>query len=264
MKSLGVRDYHIHSNISFDGQMPIREICQEAMARGMAGLTFTEHWEAGYPSINLDREEYARQIKAARAEFPNLIIGMGMELGFSSDYIQEAAQAAEKGWDFIIGSCHVIEGLTVTDGAYGREQDKAQCYGGYLRTLCRLVKENPCFDVVGHLDLPCRAYPGENRALLYEDFSAELDALFETIIPLGIGIELNTAGWRYGLDSPHPHISVLKRYRELGGEIITCGSDAHTRPSIGYRLEDAYDILRAAGFKYVSFFTERRLEQAPL
>ena len=266
MKIKGVQDYHLHSNVSFDGRVPIREMCQEAINRGLLGLTFTEHWELGYQNsrFTFNIEEYKKQIEDARGEFPDFEIGMGIELGLSSFHQEEAQKISQHGWDFIIGSCHNIDGVNVSGGDYGMGKSKKECYGGYLRELCRIIKENPVFDVVGHLDLPRRDANYTNRDLLYKDFSDEIDALFAEIIPLGIGIELNTAGWRYGLDAAQPHISVLKRYRQMGGEIITCGSDRHTFASIGHRLGDAYDILRAAGFKYVSLFKGRKLRQVEL
>ncbi len=266
MKIGGAQDYHIHSNISFDGRISIREMCREALNRGLSGLIFTEHWELGYKNSRFifNIEEYKRQIEKAREEFPNFEIGRGIELGLSSAAREEAAEIAEKDWDFIIGSCHNIDGINVSGGDYCQNKNKKQCYGGYLRDICRLIKENPVFDVVGHLDLPRRDAAYSDRGLIYEDFREEIDELFSLIIPLGIGIELNTAGWRYNLDAAQPHISVLKRYRQMGGEIITCGSDCHTLASIGYRLEDGYEILRQAGFKYVSLFKGRKLKQAEL
>ena len=49
---------------------------------------------------------------------------------------------------------------------------------------------------------------------------------------MGKGIELNTGGFKYGLGHPNPCEDIIKRYKELGGEIITLGSDAHKCESL--------------------------------
>jgi histidinol-phosphatase (PHP family) len=254
-------DYHVHSDISFDGNLTIEKICAEGLRRGLSGITFTEHWEIDENNAfyAFDASYYQKQIHKARLSFPSLTIGMGIELGLYEGSSLAAAEASALGWDFIIGSCHKINGMAADGCGFCRGKNRRECFGNYIEALNRAIKESPCFNVVGHLDLPRRRTNYENNTLTYEDFREELNALFETIIPLGIGIELNTAGWRYRLGSAQPDISILKGYRKKGGEIITCGSDAHVFDSIAYRIADAYDILRAAGFKYVSLFEKGQM-----
>ena len=74
----------------------------------------------------------------------------------------------------------------------------------------------------------------------------------------GKGIELNTAGFKYGLGFAHPHISILKRYKELGGEVITVGSDAHQPENIAYDFDRAKEVLKDSGFKYYTEFKGRK------
>lgn len=259
-------DYHVHSNVSFDGQVSIHDMCKEGQKRGLSGITFTEHWELSWSNsqITFDVPEYRAAIAAARAAFPDFEIGMGIELGLDSKSSDDAQKASELGWDFIIGSCHNIDGVDVNGGNYCKGKEKEECFRGYLINLTRIIKSSPYFDVVGHLDLPRRDASFEDRSLYYADYADEIDALFKLIIPMGIGIELNTGGWRYGLDGAQPHMSVLKRYREMGGEIITCGTDCHTFKSIASYMPDGYEVLRQAGFKYISLFKERKPYQHKL
>ena len=86
------------------------------------------------------------------------------------------------------------------------------------------------------------------------------DEILKTLISMGKGIELNTAGLKYGLGWAHPHPEVLKRYRELGGEMITVGSDGHKAEHYAWEFDKAEDILRDAGFKYYAVFRGRKPE----
>ena len=85
-----------------------------------------------------------------------------------------------------------------------------------------------------------------------------LDEILRTLIRKNVGIELNTGGYHYGLGEPNPCVNIIRRYRELGGEIITIGADAHTPDKIGYAFDKAADVLRECGFSYYAVFKNRR------
>ena len=87
-----------------------------------------------------------------------------------------------------------------------------------------------------------------------------MDEILKTLVSMGKGIELNTAGLKYGLGWAHPHPEVLKRYRELGGEIITVGADAHAPEHVGFAFEKVPQILKDAGFIYYTVFRKRKPE----
>ena len=82
----------------------------------------------------------------------------------------------------------------------------------------------------------------------------------KVLISKNIGLELNTAGLKYGLSFAHPQVEVLKRYRELGGEIITVGSDGHKPEHLAYDFHKVPDILEEAGFSYYTIFKNRKPE----
>jgi histidinol-phosphatase (PHP family) len=72
--------------------------------------------------------------------------------------------------------------------------------------------------------------------------------ILSRVIADGKGIEVNTSGWRYGLGAPQPTDDVLRLYRDLGGTIVTIGSDSHNPEHLGAYLRLAQDRLRALGF----------------
>lgn len=85
-----------------------------------------------------------------------------------------------------------------------------------------------------------------------------IDTALRMLIEKGKGIEINTAGLKYGLKYPNPCPDILKRYRELGGEIITTGSDAHQTEYVAHRFDVIEDMLKGAGFGYYTVFERRK------
>jgi len=254
-------DYHVHSSNSFDSRLKMEDACRLAVNRGLSGLTFTEHIEfvcPGFGDIEPYRDYYIREIKECRARFSELTLGMGAEVGLQSCVVAENRQAVAKGYDFVIGSVHTVDGLSVHDGSYSAGKGRFECYSGYLAAILQQVRLFSDFDVLGHIDLIRRDNCFADRTMQYEEFKEQYDALLRELIETGHGIEVNTAALRYDLDSMHPDLSVLKRYRALGGEIITCGSDAHLERSLGMNIREGYELIKAAGFKYITTFCERQ------
>ena len=120
------------------------------------------------------------------------------------------------------------------------------------------AKSNVDFDVYGHLDYVVRYGPNKNKYYSYEKFADIIDEILRTLISRGKGIELNTAGFKYGLGHAHPTMDTLKRYKELGGEIITIGSDGHAPEQIAWEFEKAPAILKEAGFDYFTIYQARQ------
>ena len=114
------------------------------------------------------------------------------------------------------------------------------------------------FDVLGHIDYIDRYFEDFSTIPKYEEYHYLIESILKILIQKGKGIEVNTAGMRYGLDYFHPKIQILKLYKELGGEIITVGSDSHTPETIGYGYKAVEKMLKDIGFKYIHIFKERK------
>ncbi|MPN15026.1 hypothetical protein SDC9_162355 [bioreactor metagenome] len=84
--------------------------------------------------------------------------------------------------------------------------------------------------------------------------------MFKILREKGRGIELNTSGMRQKLGEPMPPVSLLKLYRDCGGEIVTVGSDAHRSCDVGKGIPQGYDMLKEAGFSYVTIYKQRKPE----
>ena len=87
-----------------------------------------------------------------------------------------------------------------------------------------------------------------------------IDEILRKLVSLGKGIELNTGGFKYGLGHPHPTEEIIRRYRELGGEIITVGADAHKPEHVAFDFAKVPSILKEAGFTHYTVFKNRKPE----
>ena len=131
---------------------------------------------------------------------------------------------------------------------------------GIFESILENISAYDGFDVYGHIDYVVRYGPNKNREYSYGRYKDILDEILKKLISMGKGIELNTGGYHYGLGEPNPCTAVIRRYRELGGEIITIGADAHTPDKIACAFDKAASVLEACGFRYYTIFKDRKPE----
>ena len=98
----------------------------------------------------------------------------------------------------------------------------------------------------------------------YRAFADEIDTILKELIQYDIALEINTGGYKAGLGVPNPTPDVIRRYRELGGEKITFGADAHKPEHIAFHFADAAAIAQEAGFRYYVRFKEKKPEYLPI
>ena len=132
-------------------------------------------------------------------------------------------------------------------------------YREYFASEIENVRLTDSFDIYGHLDYAIRYCPDQSFVYRFEDYRDLLEVLLKLLVEKGKGIEINTSGINK-IGFPHPHIETLKLYRQLGGEIITVGSDAHQKENIGSHFDKAEEQLRQIGFSYYTVFKERKPE----
>lgn len=255
-------DLHTHTDFSTDSEQPMEGAIEALIGKGIKTVCFTEHMDMDYPGgeFILDTAAYRERLMQLREKFSGRIeMLFGVELGLM-DYLAPRLREYISGWDFdfVIGSSHLVDGV---DPYYPEYFDKYGDYNGILRyfeSILANIRAFDDFDVYGHLDYVVRYSSAKNYRPA--DFAELLDEILKTLIAMGKGIELNTAGLKYGLGFAHPHPELLRRYRELGGEIITVGSDGHKAEHYAWDFDKAADILRDAGFEYYSVFRGRKPE----
>jgi histidinol-phosphatase (PHP family) len=256
-----VYDYHLHSNNSADGKRSIDEVCSIMIERGFKEIAFTDHLDYDCPAQNdhlLDYDRYSADIEEARQKYGRLIhIIKGMEIGLQPQVVEKNVEYTLKNkFDFVIGSVHHVDNLELFTGDFCQGKIREEAYPYYLEEVCRMVESFHNFHVLGHLDV-VRRYKGfENRTMTVEEFPDLIDAILKNLIETGRGIEVNSSGYRHGLNDTLPSLNIVKRFRELGGEIVTVGSDAHRGDAFGYKITESFRVLKEAGFAHVCLFRE--------
>lgn len=262
-------DFHTHSSFSGDCDTPARDLVNHALTLGITHLCFTEHFDPDYPEkegetldFHLDLENYRREFLNLKADYQKQIqLLWGVELGLQSHLFSSLEKyTQENPFDFIIASSHLCNGQDpyYPDFFDGKEEDDV--YREYFCSILENVKNYEGYDVYGHLDYIVRYGPDKDARYSYEKYRDIFDDILKTIIEKGKGIELNTGGLKYGLRDLHPYTPILKRYRELGGEIITIGSDAHTPVQLLNHFSRAEETLKFCGFRYYTIFQQRKPE----
>lgn len=262
-------DYHIHSNFSFDARSTIYEICKSAVEKGIKEIAITDHWEQGLEDENeghYNADDYYSELLKARELFgQNLIIKIGVEIGqpqlslkVSENLIKEIP------YDYVIGSIHraPVE-IDLKDVDYTQYTLEDIC-DIYLNEIKKLVTAAD-FDCLGHLGLVRRyGFSHYNRRITSMLHKELLQEILEKIIYRGKGLEINTSGLRQKSKEAMPGIDVLKFYKELGGEILTIGSDAHNHNDLGKGFQEAVQLAREVGFEYLTLFDQRKPKMIPI
>jgi histidinol-phosphatase (PHP family) len=207
-------------------------------------------------------DEYLAEIKRLRGIYQDQIeLYAGIELGllpYLGPRLSQLLAPYKEELDFVIASSHLVKMLDPYEPKFFDTYSEKEGIELYLQTILDNIEGFSDFDVYGHLDYVVRYAPHKEKYYNPADFSDYFDAILKKLIARGKGIELNTAGLKAGLSFAHPHPDVLKRYRELGGEIITIGSDGHCPNHLAYAFEQVPDLLKAAGFSYYTVFQKRK------
>ena len=256
-------DFHIHTSFSKDSDSSPETMIQEAIRKGLETICITDHLDLDFsePGFEIDYEEYFSVLQRLQKKYEEEIdVRIGLEFGMQPHLAKECTRLVETyPFDFVIGSLHIIDGK---DPYYGKclegKSDEELYYRAFELTL-EDVKTVKDFDVLGHMDYVVRYGKTKDQVYSYKKFADIIDEILKYLIENGKGLEVNTAGWKYGLPFAHPHPDILKRYRELGGEIITIGSDAHKPEHLAYDFDKVLDILSICGFKYYTEFRQRKL-----
>lgn len=252
-------DYHMHSHNSFDSKATIRENCAEAVKKGIKEICITEHfslqpYNKSFEFLNF--ENYLAEIENCRNEFGDkLIIKVGLEVCEPHLDLKLGEYISNKPIDFVLGSIHNLDNLGLI--TFMSSNDKETSYSTYFKNV-KKVADSPYIDVVAHFDLMKRY--AFNKHGKY-DFALHRDEIIEAlkyIISKGKGIEVNTSTLRSNVNETMPGIDILREYYNLGGEIITVGSDSHNGKDVGAGIEESIKVLKEIGFKNIYTYEKRK------
>lgn len=255
-------DYHTHTCFSEDSEAPVDDMINAAIERGVAELAITDHYDPDYPDPEFefipDFPEYHKMLMEKQEEYAGRIkIVKGIEIGIQDgETIEKCREAAHAfPYDFIVGSFHCFCGYDLYTADYSKMEEK-QVLPDFYTFMHTCLSQYKCYDVVGHFNVIDRYVPFE---LDYSNCMDICEAVMKIIVEDGKGIEINTSSFRYGMgDRTHAASEFLTMYREMGGEIVTIGSDAHKPQDMAADWERAAEILRNHGFRYLATFENRK------
>ena len=275
-------DYHLQCEFSDDSRERMETQIERASELKLDEICFTDHvdygikkdwsegnivWRGGDamssgiegkdPLANVNYPEYFSKIDRMRETYKGqIVIRKGLEFGIQSitaDQFQELYNKYQDELDFVLFSMHQVNNLEFWTQDFQRGKTQKEYNEEYYREIYETMKIFKDYSVLAHLDLIVRydnngVYPFEN----VKDMVAEI---LKLAIADGKGIELNTSSWKYGLADTQPSRAILKLYKDLGGRILTAGSDAHVAKMLADHLDEGYQILRdEIGFKEICTF----------
>ncbi|MBU3107339.1 histidinol-phosphatase HisJ family protein [Clostridium gasigenes] len=257
-------DYHMHCSYSADSNTPMEDMIEKSIEVGLKEICFTDHVDYDIidnPNVKVDYNKYFEEIDFFKNKYANAIsIKKGIEMGLQSHILDRCSkEIREHDFDFVIGSIHTINKNELFTGDFHKGKTQYEAYEGYYKTLLEIISSFNDYSVLGHLDL-IKRYGNYNNILDDSLFSDYLEAILKKVIQTDKGIELNTSSFRYNLKDLTPSVNILKMYKDLGGEIITVGSDSHNPGQVAFNFEYVHNILRDIGYKYVCRFDKMNVE----
>lgn len=262
-------DLHMHTDNSDDAQHSVILMCEYAQRRGLRAVAITDHCECNrYKTDRFDRairQSFFESVKARASFRGSLVVLAGMELGQALQNLEAAEDAlAANSYDFVIGSLHNVEGEADFWKVDYTQKDPRELLDRYFHEIYELVRWNR-FDSLAHLTYPLRYIVGvEHIDIDLRQWSEPIDEILKTLASNGKALEINTSGLRQPYGKALPHLEIVRRFRELGGEYITVGADAHCCEDVGANIEDGLQIALQAGFRYVSLYQHREPMPVPI
>lgn len=253
-------DFHMHSKVSFDGKSAAKDMVDAAAGAGLQEICFTDHLDYDPKGLlqggAFDTQAYNETYNDLR--HPDVIIRRGAEFGMLPDNRETFLQDMQRRhFDFVIGSVHFVDDIDIYLPEFWEHKTMEQAELRCLEQTLECVKAHDGFDVLGHLTYPSKAQANPTRRpIAYDAYRDIIDCILQTLVDKGIGIEVNTSGMDVcGVYLPTR--DYLRRFKELGGQIVTVGSDAHHTSRVGQYCDDACRMV-ADIFGYVCTFADRK------
>ena len=261
-------DYHIHSHHSGDSTAPMEEMIKSALEKGLAEICFTEHLDLDYPdcpdlepgAFDLDVKTYTNDLTSLSDKYKEKIaIKFGIEIGMQTQISHENLEFSKcDDFDFIIASQHIVDHRDPFYPGFWDPDTVENIMKRYFDLTLENIKLFSNFDVLGHLDYISRYVPKGDTTYSYERFKDKIDAILIWLVENGKGLDVNSKV--LGHDDtlpPNPSPEILRRYHELGGRLITFGSDAHRPEKIACGFMRIREIALECGYTQYYTFDHR-------
>ncbi len=260
-------DYHVHTKFSDDSDCPMERVVCDAIDKGLDEICFTDHVDYGVKKdwdepgemlyrqgeilANVNYPLYVKEYNRLREKYSDKItLKLGLEFGMQAHTIEKYETLFKKyPFDFIILSVHEVDDKEFWTQDFQRNKTQEEYNMLYYEELLYLVRHYHNYSVLGHMDLIARY---DNEGIYpFENIKPVVSKILKTVIADGKGIEVNTSSHRYGIKDLTPSRDILKLYKELGGKIITIGSDSHKPEHLGAYIDETKVWLKELGFNEV-------------
>lgn len=254
-------DCHVHTDFSTDCNMHIEEVLGKIENNNL-GVIITEHMDLNFPEQGefvFDANKYFKEYGKYRGD--KLLLGV--ELGMRMDCVEGNEEIQKEfPFDFVIGSLHLLNYDDNYFDIFGKDlyegRSKKEVYNNYLSKMYQCIKAHSFVDALGHIDFISRYSPYEDREIYYKDHGDLIDSILKTLAEREGAIEINTR--RFGDERAIRNLSNLyKKFKELGGEYVTIGSDAHMKGNIGSNFLKGFKLAEECKLKPV-YFKNRKKE----
>jgi histidinol-phosphatase (PHP family) len=263
-----ISDFHLHTWFSGDSKADPEKMIERGIALGMNTICFTDHCDTdcGNSSFVIDVDAYIEKMSMLRDKYRHQIeVCIGVELGMQPHLAKQHKEYVNRyPFDFVIGSQHLVDGKDPYYPEVFQQREDREVYLHYFEQLYDNVRAFTDYQVLGHIDYVVRYGKYKEKQYNYAEYADIIDGILRKVIEDGRGIEVKTAGLKYGLGFPNPHMDILRRYHELGGEIVTIGSDAHAPEYMGYEFSRIAELLKHIGFGFFAKFRQKTVNFFPL
>jgi histidinol-phosphatase (PHP family) len=270
-------DQHLHSWFSVDSDADPAENVRQALQRGLAGLSITDHFDTNPAEHHLCKYDYdrlAETVAALRSEFGDRIfIGHGIEVCYQPEQMHWVLPFLEaRRFDVVLLSVHWFGGRALHFPEHWGGLDTASGTKAYLATVldaARFALElksqgRKPFDVLGHLDLVKRYTKRYYGSFEVRSERETIDEILRTCLAADLIPEVNLSSLRQSLPEPMPADWVVRRYAELGGEAMSLGSDAHSPEHVGASIPEGMAMLKREGIRRLAVFKGRKRHDVEL
>ncbi len=261
-------DFHMHTHHSGDSEAPMKDMIEACIKKGLKEICFTDHLDLDYPeyedlplgTFNLDVDAYREEYLKYKEEYNDKIkIGFGVEVGMQPQVADaNSSFVRSNNFDFVIASIHLVDKRDPFYKGFWEPDTVENIFKRYFEITLDNIKLFNDFDVLGHLDYIARYVPEGDTTYSYERFSEQIDEILLYLIKNDKGLDFNSKVLGYS-DTllPNPCPAALKRYHDLGGKIITFGSDAHGPAKVAAGFEKSREIALSCGFTEYYTFEKR-------
>lgn len=257
-------DMHTHCERSFDCEVPFSVMCDSAVERNVKVLALTDHCDLNTDSDELEVIENIRlsiaDATGQREKHRNTLgVIRGIELGqplHNKELAEKIVEIDEL--DFILCSLHEIRDKQDFYYLDYNKEDVPSLLNRYFDEITEIVKWNR-FDSLAHLTYPIRYICGEYGIKLnLLDYKGKIDEILSVLAKNGKALEVNSSGLGMKIRETLPPEWIIRRFRELGGQYITVGSDSHIAQNIGFRINEVFELIKKCGFDSVVYFEKHK------